>query len=104
VLAGINRTKELLKLKKIYIFKSCKETIAEDQNYRREKNNHGIKKEAPIKKDDHLEDAKRYLIMGKLPPASKKKVPGMMSVAEMMTDDIRQYSSPKNEHEIYDTI
>lgn len=37
VLAGINRIKELLKIKKIFIFKSCENTIKEIQGYRWEK-------------------------------------------------------------------
>ncbi|MCP3681104.1 MAG: hypothetical protein GY861_00300 [bacterium] len=104
VLAGINRTKELLKLNKIYIFKSCKQTILEQQNYKREKNRHGIKKEAPIKKNDHLMDAQRYLIMAKLPPAMKSKAPGMMSLSELVANDISYYSSTRKEEEIYDFI
>jgi len=101
--AGINRIKELLKLQKIFIFKSCKETIKEVMNYKREKNRLGIK-EAPVKKNDHACDALRYLIMAKLPPARKTKAPGMMSLEELVASDIKQFNEPKKYEQNYDFI
>ena len=104
VLAGINRIKELLKLQKIFIFKSCKHTINEIMNYKREKNRMWLSKEAPMKKNDHACDALRYLIMAKLPPARKTKAPGMMTIEELVASDIRQINNPEKYQQDYDFI
>lgn len=95
VLAWINRIKELLKLPKIYIFKSCKNTIGEVQKYRRAKIKTWVTaKEAPVKKDDHLADALRYLVMAKLWPSKQKTKAWYMSVSEIVADDIARFKEP----------
>lgn len=105
VLAGINRIKELLKNQQIFVFKSCIHTIKEVQTYRREKNRGWDQKEAPVKRDDHLCDALRYLVMAKLPPANKKKAPGAMTLSEIISDDIQRFKNPpKYTDEQYDFI
>lgn len=95
VLAGINRIKELLKLKKIFIFKSCENTIHEIQRYRWEKRREWLSnKEAPIKKDDHLVDAMRYMVMAKLWPARRQTKPWYMTIDELIADDVRRLKNP----------
>ena len=96
VLAWINRIKELLKLPKIYIFRSCKNLIKEVQKYRRAKLNSTVSsKEAPVKKDDHATDAMRYLVMAKLGPSKKKLHNGALTIADIVADDIARYKEPQ---------
>ena len=95
VLAGINRVKELLKLKKIYIFRSCTNTIKEIQGYRWEKKKEWVStRENPVKKDDHLVDALRYLVMAKLGPARKSTKSWYLSISDLVNEDIARFREP----------
>lgn len=65
VSAGINRVKERLEADKLIVLAHCTELRGEFKRYRwistgRSENE---AKEAPVKKDDHLLDALRYLVM-----------------------------------------
>ncbi len=59
VQAGIDKTWEELSMGKLKVFNSCQNWFREFRNYRRNE------KSIIVKKDDHLMDATRYLIMGK---------------------------------------
>lgn len=90
VIAGINRVKEYLRVDanhihpitgekgspRLFVFKSCPETIEEIQQYRWKQAvklsgdpNKDEIKEAPVKRNDHLADALRYIIMSRPPVA-----------------------------------
>jgi len=95
VLASINRIKELLKIKKIFIFKSCINSIREVPGYRWAKKREGMaSKEEPVKKDDHVMDCIRYMVMAKLGPAPRRLRPGMMTIGELVAEDMRQHKNP----------
>ena len=90
VWAGINRIKELLKNKKIYIFNTCTNLIKEMQNYKWASTAWNSWKEAPIKKNDHAVDALRYAIMTKMPAPKEVKHHTAKTVSEIITEDIRK--------------
>lgn len=52
------------------------------------------KKETPVKKNDHLCDAARYLVMAKLGPTRKKLKSGFATIDELVTDDIQRARQP----------
>ena len=63
---GISRVKVRLEHKKLLVMANCTETIKEFRQYRWSKpprQSPNDPKEAPIKKDDHLLDAIRYMVM-----------------------------------------
>lgn len=65
VTAGINRVKERLENNRILITANCVETIREFRRYRWKAPTRGENdpKEQPVKTDDHLLDALRYVVM-----------------------------------------
>ena len=80
VTAGINRVKERLQANKLLVTANCTETIAQFRKYRwatpiRSEND---PKEQPVKKDDHLLDALRYIVASKpysrVPESERKKL------------------------------
>lgn len=86
VAAGINRTAEHFKSGKIRIFSTCKNLIWELSRYHYAESRETIKgeiKAEPYKKDDHLCDALRYIVMGRhITSISKlKPEPGVWSPA-----------------------
>lgn len=105
VLAGINHIKELLKLKKIYIFRSCVNLIKEIQWYKREKKRDWLNtKDSPVKKFDHACDALRYLVMAKLPPAKKSYNAGYSTIEEDLAHDIDKINHPEKYKQPWDDI
>jgi phage terminase large subunit-like protein len=80
VRAGINRVAVRLEHKKLYVMANCVNTIDEFRKYRWSKPPRGSEndpKEAPVKRDDHLLDALRYVVMARpyLTPAEKVDTP-----------------------------
>lgn len=68
VLAGLNRVNEAFKNDKLFIFKSCVNTIREIQGYRWKKLKYTETKnqpDEPLKKDDHACDCLRYMVMSR---------------------------------------
>jgi len=73
--AGINRTGEFFKNGNIKIFKTCTNLIWELERYHWSEQRTGIGGEAtpkPFKKDDHLVDALRYLVMSRFDKSELK--------------------------------
>lgn len=78
--AGINRVAEYLKTHKLYIFNNCRNLIWELERYHWAESKESIKGEVkaqPFKKNDHLCDALRYMIMARPKKGSiaPKKIP-----------------------------
>ena len=71
VMAGIDRVKKMLRHSenrkpKLFIFSNCQHLIFEMENYRWQPVKSGYSaREVPVKVNDHLCDATRYLIMGR---------------------------------------
>jgi phage terminase large subunit len=68
VLSGINRVNEAFKNDKLFIFKTCANTIREIQGYKWKRLKYTDVKnqpEEPLKKDDHACDALRYMVMSR---------------------------------------
>lgn len=68
VAAGINNVKVRIQKKKLFVMANCQKTIEEFRMYRwqtPQKSAQNDAKEAPIKKDDHLLDALRYVCMAR---------------------------------------
>lgn len=68
VRAGINRMKVRLENRKLFVSANCEHTIQQFRQYRWMKPPRKAQedaREAPIKKDDHLLDALRYLVMAR---------------------------------------
>jgi phage terminase large subunit-like protein len=65
VTAGIDRVKQRLQSRRLLVTANCTETIAEFRKYRWSTPNRteDDPKEKPVKKDDHLLDALRYVVM-----------------------------------------
>ena len=64
--AGINRVKERLDANKLSVCANCAETLSQFRRYRWVKDDGRGEKESreqPVKKDDHLLDALRYVVM-----------------------------------------
>lgn len=64
--AGVSKVRERIRVwpdgrPRLKVFSTCTGLITELENYRLDPNS---RREAPIKKDDHLADALRYLVMG----------------------------------------
>jgi phage terminase large subunit-like protein len=76
VTAGINRVKERLEADKLKVMAHCVELRAEFKRYRWVSAGRGENeaKEAPVKKDDHLLDALRYIVMQR-PLAPDREIP-----------------------------
>ena len=67
--AGINRVAEYFKSGKIKVFSSCKNLIWELERYHwseERETRTGMVKPKPYKKDDHLVDSLRYLVMSRM--------------------------------------
>jgi hypothetical protein len=73
VMAGINRVGEFFKREDIKIFSSCEKLIWELERYHWAENKEstrGIVDPKPFKKNDHLCDCLRYLVMSRSPKAN----------------------------------
>lgn len=88
--AGINRVGEYFKTNKIHIFKTCKNLIYELERYHWTEDKEtglGIVKPKPYKKDDHLCDCLRYLVMSRPAPgheATPELKKGSVAYEEML--------------------
>lgn len=81
VTAGINRVKERLQNKRLLVMANCQELISEFKKYRwasATRSEHDSK-EMPVKRDDHLLDALRYVI------ASRPTLPDAEELERFMT-------------------
>jgi len=96
VTAGIARVKQAFSNKRIFIFNTCKKLIDQLQTYQWEKprtvKGVVIHNERPLKVNDHLCDAFRYLIMSRpdrntvCKPIKKPEGPTMQSVVNEMLE------------------
>jgi phage terminase large subunit len=74
ILAGINRVRELIRKRQLFIFKTCKNVLDESAYYHYDPEKI---KEEPVKEKDHLMDALRYAIYNYSPrPVIEMKVYG----------------------------
>lgn len=100
---GINAVKERLQSGKLYIADNCVNIIKEMKNYRwREPPKSGEDKEKPIKKDDHLLDALRYVVMSRpyLPEnLPGKPLTGQERLHQLMLEDMRNAGNQQPTHE-----
>lgn len=80
VSAGINRVKERLDADKLFVMAHCAELRGEFKRYRWVSQGRGEQeaKEAPVKKDDHLLDALRYVVMQR--PLTPHRIPPLESL------------------------
>ena len=75
VLSGLNRVNEYFKSDRLFIFKTCVNTVREIENYKwRAVKSDGVVHEEPVKKNDHCCDALRYLIMSRYEKTDKIEV------------------------------
>lgn len=67
VRAGINKVKERLRANKMFVTRDCPELISEFRKYRwsTPRRSDDDAREKPIKRDDHLLDALRYVVMSR---------------------------------------
>ena len=82
---GINKVKERLRAGKLVVTADCPELISEFKKYRwaSPKRSENDAREAPVKRDDHLLDALRYVVMSR--PLTPVSVPvESLSVQERM--------------------
>lgn len=99
--AGINRIKERLRNQKLHIFQSCQHTIREFEKYRwKDPPRTGEDgKPQPVKVEDHLMDALRYVVM------SRPYLPEYVEHIEetrlqrIMREDRERYDRPTPQHE-----
>jgi phage terminase large subunit-like protein len=86
VTAGINRVKERLENDRLLITANCTELLSEIRRYRWKTatmRGEGDPKEQPVKTDDHLLDALRYIVMSRpYPSEEQKKKPRMSPLQE----------------------
>jgi phage terminase large subunit-like protein len=86
---GINKVKERLRAGKLQITADCPELISEFKKYRwsSPKRSEDDAKERPVKRDDHLLDALRYVVMSRPLTPTTESAPQSMSVEERMFRD-----------------
>ena len=97
--AGINRVKERIEADKMHITANCRHLIDEITKYRWKKpprtGEDGPQK--PVKKDDHLMDALRYVVMSRpYLPARPDGSDGETELEKMMREDMDPHSKSKN--------
>jgi phage terminase large subunit-like protein len=87
VTAGINRVKERLENRRLLFTANCTETLSEMRRYRWKTPTRGEAdpKEQPVKTDDHLLDALRYIVMSQpYPEEMVQKKPRMSPLQEAL--------------------
>jgi hypothetical protein len=95
VSAGINRVKERLEADRLLVTANCPELIGEFKKYRWRKNTRteDSAPEVPVKKDDHLLDALRYIVAQRpLVPESERKGPTVTYRDRLLRHSLRQLS------------
>lgn len=65
IMLGVSKIQQLLREGRFYVFETCKNTIDEFNCYHFDEEN--TSKDEPVKENDHLLDAIRYAVIGKLP-------------------------------------
>ena len=102
VTAGINRVKERLQADKLLVMAHCRETIREFSRYRWAPNGRSGSndpREAPVKKDDHVLDALRYVCMSRpLPPLVEQRAPSLTLKDRMLRDSLRVFDNHRSDH------
>lgn len=97
VTAGINRVRERLESEdRLVVWANCRELQAEFKRYRWAKNSRSEDepKERPVKKDDHLLDALRYVCMQRpLVPEHEVRRPTMTMKDRLLRASLKQLSA-----------
>lgn len=83
---GISRVQKMFSFKRLFLSPKQKHLIQEEYQYEYDKDLLDKGKEVPIKKNDHCQDAKRYLIMG-IWKSIKRLLP-MIDATEEGDDDV----------------
>jgi len=86
VALGISRVQKMFSFKRLFLSPKQKHLIQEEYQYEYDKDLLDKGKEVPIKKNDHCQDAKRYLIMG-IWKLIKRLLP-MIDATEEGDDDV----------------
>lgn len=97
---GINKVKERLKADKLQITSDCPELIAEFKKYRwaSPKRSENDAREAPVKRDDHLLDALRYVVMSRpLTPPARDDSESLSVQERMFRDSLKRLD--RNTHD-----
>lgn len=98
---GINRVRERLQNRKLFIYDSCVNTIDEFRKYRwRPPRRTGEETQpGPFKKDDHLLDALRYVIMSRPYVPQVQREVQERPLQRAMREDRERTASPTPQHE-----
>jgi phage terminase large subunit-like protein len=95
---GINRVKERLRASKFRVTADCPETISEFRKYRwaAQRKSEGDAAEKPVKRDDHLLDALRYLVMSRpLQPVASPAVDMRTQRERMLEENLKRIDGRK---------
>jgi phage terminase large subunit-like protein len=87
VAAGINRVKERIDARRLLVAANCPELLGQFKRYRWVKDTGRVEheaKEQPVKKDDHLLDALRYVCMQRPLAPERPREPERLSVQQRM--------------------
>lgn len=98
VTAGINRVKERFENNHLFIMKNCTVLIDELRKYRWSKptRTENDSKEVPVKKDDHLLDALRYVVASRPYEPTKEKDEEFMTPQELALKNIWNPNKPND--------
>jgi hypothetical protein len=91
--AGINRLKERLDADRLVVAANCVELRGEFKRYRwaSQRRSENDPKEAPVKKDDHLLDALRYMVMQRpLTPEEERKPQTLTMKDRLLRESLRR--------------
>lgn len=95
--AGINEIKRRLEEGKLFITANCTETIKQMERYRwkaptrQREQEEDDRRSRPVKKDDHLLDALRYVAMSRPLPPKREDAPDNRTMYErMISDDLER--------------
>lgn len=101
VTAGINRVKERLEADKLFIMDNCQTLIDEFRKYRwvTQTRSENDSKEQPVKADDHLLDALRYVVASRPYTPDAEKEERFMTPVELANkeDDARAFSQSRSQ-------
>lgn len=95
VKSGIQIIREMLKSRRLHINRKCLNIIHEFETYAYDENNkQAMLKEQPIKENDHLLDALRYVVMMKAPSSAEKQFRNIDGVSSS-----DPYERPSSRHQ-----